>query len=181
MSKPTVKVKALNVWTLNVQGCREESKQQTILEDALGCDLQVIGLTETHVIDELTTTITVKRTNTIKRTYKLFFGGIKDKNTFSGTGIAIESSLRPRFKRIKDRIVTASFQLDETRKANVIVAYAPTLSRSEKDPQLREVFYSEQEKITSQHVKDKHFLLVMGDFNAKTGSGHYGGTSELQR
>ena len=125
MSKPTVKVKALNVGTLNVQGCREESKQQTILEDALGYDLQVIGLAETHVIDELTTTITVKRNNTIKRTYELFFGGIKDKNTFYSNRKLLSSPVQ----RITDRIVTASFQLDETRKANVIVAYAPTLKK----------------------------------------------------
>ena len=61
MSKSTVKVKALNVGTLNVKGCRDKYKQRIILEDALNYDLQVIGLTETHVIDEGTKTVTVKR------------------------------------------------------------------------------------------------------------------------
>ena len=134
--------------------------------------MQVLGLTESHVKEEITTTHTVKRNNNAKRTYELFFGGIKGNNTFSGAGIAIESSLRPRFKRVTDRIVTASFQLDQTHQANVIVAYAPTLARSEKEPQICEDFYSELEKITLKHVKDKHLLLVIGDFNAKTGSGH---------
>ena len=68
MSKSTVKVKALNVGTLNVQGCRDEFKQSIILEDALNYDLQVIGLTETHVIDEGTKTFIVKENNT-NRTY----------------------------------------------------------------------------------------------------------------
>ena len=78
MSKSTVKVKALNAGTLNVQGCRDEYKQVIILEDALNYDLQVIGLTETHVIDGGTKTFTVKKNNT-SCTYELFFSGIKTK------------------------------------------------------------------------------------------------------
>ena len=61
MSKSTVKDKALNVGTLNVQGCRDEFKQSIILKDALNYDLQVIGLTETHVIDEGTKTFIMKK------------------------------------------------------------------------------------------------------------------------
>ena len=75
MSKSTVKVHSLNVGTLNVQGCREESKQRNIIDDALKYNQQILGLTETHVKDEGTTTINVKRDNMISRTYQVFFRG----------------------------------------------------------------------------------------------------------
>ena len=57
-------------------------------------------------------------------------------------------------------------------KANFKINKDLTLIKSEKDPQIREDFYDELDKITLQYKKDKHFLLVLGDFNAKTGSGH---------
>ena len=102
-----MKVTALNAGNLNVQGCRDEYKQRIFLEDALNYDLQVIGLTEIHVIDEGTKTFTVKKNNT-NGTYELFFGGIKNHYTYSGTGIAIQSDFRPRFKQITDRISTTN-------------------------------------------------------------------------
>ena len=172
MSKSTVKVHSLNVGTLNVQGCREESKQRNIIDDAFKYNLQILGLTETHVKDEGTTTINAKRDNKISRTYQVFFSGIEDTNTFSGTGIAIEDSLHPRFKRISDPIATANCKLDEKHHVNIIVAYAPTLIKSEKDSQIRKNFYCQLEQVTSKQRKNKHLLLVLGDFNAKTGSGH---------
>ena len=161
MSKSTILV--------NAQGCCEQNKQRTIVEDALRYDLQILGLTETHVKDEGTTTITVKQENNIKRTYQVFFTGIKDTNTFPGTGIAIEDSRRPHFLRITDRIATANCQLDEHRQANIIVDYAPTLLKSEKDPQIQEDFYNELDKTTSKHKKNKHLdihklVVIFHDF-----------------
>ena len=171
MSKSTVKDKTLNVGTLNVQGCRDEFKQSINLEDALNYDLHIIGLTETHVIDEGTKTFIVKKNNT-NRACELFVSGIKDHNTYTGTAIVIQSDFRPRFKRITDRISTASFQLNNKHEAHVIVTNAPTHARSKKEPQIREDFYNELEKVTSKHAKNKHLLLILGDFNAKTDSGH---------
>ena len=161
MSKSTVKVKALNVGTLNAQGCRDEFKQSIILEDALNYDLQVTGLTETHVIDEGTKIFTVKKNNT-NWTYELFFSGIKDHNTYTGTGIGIQSDFRPRFKRITDKISTTSFQLKDKHEAHIIVAYAPTHAQSQKEPQIREDFYSELEKVTSKRkqVLDTSYTLI---------------------
>ena len=92
--------------------------------------------------NEGTTTITITITIT----------GIRDTNTFSGAGITIEDSLRPHFQRITDRIATANWQPDEHRQANIIVAYAPTLLKSEKDPQIREDFYNELDRITWKHI-----------------------------
>ena len=147
MSKSAVKVKALNVRALNVSFW----KQRIILEDAFKYDLQVTGLTVTHVIDESAKAFTMKKDNT-NRTYELFFSGIKKQNTYSATGIAIESDFRPRFKQITDRIPTASFQINDKHKAHFIVAYTPTHARSQKEPQIRQDFYNELEKVTSKHA-----------------------------
>ncbi len=120
---------------------------------------------------ESTLTVTVKNVSK-KRTYKIYFGGIQDNNTYSGTGKMIEESLKPKFKRVSDRITTTQFQVNKDHIANVIVPYAPTIIKSKKDTQVREKFYNELDKITAQHRKDKHLLIVLGDLNAKTGSGH---------
>ena len=66
----------------------------------------------------------------------------------------------------------ATIKLNNDHHLNIVTAYAPTLDKSEKDPQIREEFYNELDKVTCQHKKDKHLLLVVGDFNAKPGSGH---------
>ena len=147
MSKSAVKVKALNVRALNVSFW----KHRIILEDALNYDLQVTGLTVTHIIDEGAKAFTVKKDNT-NQTYEIFFSGIKNQNTYSGTGLAIESDFRPCFKWITDRIATASFQLNDKHKAHFIVAYTPTHAWSQEERHIREDFYNQLEKVTSKHT-----------------------------
>ena len=83
--------------------------------------------------------------------------------------MAIENSIYPRFKWISDRIRTANCKVDRKHHLRIIVAYAPILIGSEKNSKY---FYRNLDQITSKHNKDKHLLLVLGDFNAKTGSGH---------
>ena len=46
-----------------------------------------------------------------------------------------------------------------------------TLEKVNKIPHLREAFYIKQVGI--KYKKDKHLLLVLGNFNAKTDSGKY--------
>ena len=123
------------------------------------------------MIEESITTEKIKQ-GVKSKSYQVFYSGIKGKITFSGTGIIIENTLQPRFKRISDRISTASVKIDNNHYANIIVAYAPTLTRSEDEPQLREEFYNQLDKLSTKHKKNKHVLIVLGDFNAKTGSGH---------
>ena len=72
----------------------------------------------------------------------------QNQNTYSDTGIAIESDFLPHFKRITDRISTKSFQLNDKHEAHVIVAYPPTHARSQKEPHIREDFYNKLEKVT---------------------------------
>ena len=55
---------------------------------------------------------------------------------------------------------------------NIVVAYAPTLIKSEKEPIIRDEFYEILNSTVMKHKKNNHLLLVLGDMNAKTGSAH---------
>ena len=171
MSNVKYKVKLSNVGTLNVQGCKDKATQKFIFEDTIRYDLQVLGLTETHVKEDTTKSIKIQHGGKT-RSYKAYFSGITGNNELSGTGITVEESLKPSFKRISDKISLATIKLNNYHHLSIVTAYVPTLDKSEKDPQFREEFYNELDKVTCQHKKDKHLLLVLGDFNAKTGSGH---------
>ena len=52
---------------------------------------------------------------------------------------------------------------------NIVVAYTPTLIKSESVPEVRD----DARKVTMEYKKDKHALIIMGDFNAKTGSAYW--------
>lgn len=81
----TTELKVIKVGTLNVQGCQKEDKKQYIYEDALKCDLQILGLTEIHVVQECILTITARH-QAKQRMYKIHHGGIQDTNQYTGTG-----------------------------------------------------------------------------------------------
>ena len=49
----STELKIIKVGSLNVQGCQKEDKQQFIYEDALKYNLQILGITETHVEQEV--------------------------------------------------------------------------------------------------------------------------------
>ena len=51
---------------------------------------------------------------------------------------------------------------------HIISAYAPTLDKSEKNPEMRDQLYSKFGSIIKIH-KAKHMTVVSGDFNAKVG------------
>ena len=160
----------INFGTLNLNGCKtHEEKLQTIAEDAYRYNIQILGVTETHLPEEETLNIEVKDK---KKKYIFYNSGIKEKNIFTGTGILIEENIEAKFKRISDRICTAKINLGNKHKVMIIIVYAPTLNVSENQPQVREDFYELLQKTTNKINKSRYQLVVMGDFNAKTGSGY---------
>ena len=171
----------LNVGTLNVQGCRDVYKQQAIYSDTLKHNINILALTR-HIVEEYCEIVTVDDEEKHKK-YCVYHGGITVENTFCGVGFVIEEELQTKFSRISDRIIQASLQLKDRSKTstnkvkyhqvNIIAAYAPTLIKSQEDPTVRDNFYNELENATHAHKSNKHLLLVLGDFNAKTGSGHH--------
>ena len=61
----------------------------------------------------------------------------------------------PLFKRISDRISTPKIQLNDDHYVAIIVAYAPTLGKSEQNPSIWEEFYDQLNSLTSEHKKHK--------------------------
>lgn len=169
--------KIFNIGTLNVKGCRDLEKRRTICQDAANYNIQILGITETHyqvneenTLEEFTN---IKGKDNKTRSYQIYHSGTKE-NTYAGVGLMIEKveNIKPRYKRISERIIKAGIQIDETHYLNIVVAYAPTLEKSEKDPKVREEFYDALEETIRPHIKDKHMLMIIGDLNAKTGTGH---------
>ena len=162
-------MKSFRIGTLNVRGSREEYKIETVAKDAASYNIKVLGITETHLIESGTSSI-LGKSNIRKTKYNFFRGGIEKENIYSGVGVLIDSELDSKCERINDRICLCEIKLKENKTIYVIVAYAPTLKKSEVNPEIKENFYEALEK-TVKSIKNRHSLFVIGDFNAKTGSG----------
>ena len=160
----------LNIGTLNTQGCQGKTKILSIARDTEKYNVEILGLTETHVKNQH-----LEEVKGIKKVYNLYHNGIKGTNKYSGVGLLINKDINATFQRITDRICVAEIDLegDSTKKKLfIIVAYAPTLGVSEKNPNVREEFYRTLTQVTLKVDKSRHMIVTIGDFNAKTGSGY---------
>ena len=167
-----MKKREINIGTLNVRGCKNKEEKEALCKDIGKYKLQVLGFTESHIAGaENVEDINIKIDNKTSK-YKYYEAGIQGKNTFSGVGCIIDADFEPKFQRITDRICIAETKIPQTKKRmTVITAYAPTMKASEEDPSKREAFYSEINKLLKKEKKNKHMVVLIGDFNAKTGSG----------
>lgn len=84
---------------MNILGWRYAYKRQKILKVAFSYDLQVIGLTETHVVWRRRYKNHNSDSSSTRQTHEVFFSGIEDQNIFSG----IVSTLSHCFKCIYNR------------------------------------------------------------------------------
>ncbi len=153
----------MNIGCLNVRGCKEEYKRNIIVEDCVQNDLQVLGITETHITDNNLQNYSING-----KGYLMYVSGEKEKK-YEGVGIVVKQELNPIFKEISSRIYQCEIKLKD-RKLVIIVAYAPTLKVSESNTDKRDQFYEELE-CTIKKVSKRNALAVIGDFNAKTGTG----------
>ena len=72
------------------------------------------------------------------------------------------------FLPINERICEITTKIHNEQVVHLVSAYAPTLNKSEKNPQVRENFYSELESVIKKH-KSRHITIIGGDFNGKIG------------
>ena len=151
-----------------MRGCQHLEERKTLIEDCQKYELQIFAVSETRIAGtSLEQHVTSDKDNTTTK-YAFFHTG-SDDNTHHGEGLIIDQDLSPTFKRISDRICAASINL-VNHKLIVISAYAPTLEVSEANPEVRELFYSQLDSTVST-VASRDACVVLGDFNAKTGSG----------
>ena len=95
----------------------------------------------------------------------------KKGNTHHGIGILIHKDLKSTFRKITDRISMVTIK-EKNLIISIIAVYAPTSSNCDKNPKLREDFYEKLDG-TIKKIPNRNFIVLAGDFNAKTGSGHY--------
>ena len=167
-------MKEVNFRTLNVRGCRDEFAKRTLCDEVGRQNLQFLGFTESHIVGKENTEDVLINIKGRRKSYKFFKGGITGKNNFSGVGCIIDADLQPTFRRFTDRICVAEAYTEKERKHKMVIitAYAPTLLVSEKDPKFREDFYNKIESLLHKEKRSKNTVILLGDFNAKTGSGH---------
>ena len=164
------KIKEINVGTLNVRGCKQTGQIQAVAEDALRYKIGILGITETHTgKDNVEVDVTAKYEKQ-KQDYVFYQVG---KNIHHGVGLLIKKEMCPVFKKISDRICKAMIKTENDDHVIIILcAYAPTMEVSEKDPQQTEIFYEQLDRELTTINKSKHTIILLGDFNAKTGSGY---------
>ena len=164
----------LKVGTLNVRGIKSLYEKETLAKDALSYGLHALGISETH-IQTVTDLVPGKEgLETIHanidnkyQDYILYYTG-SSKHAYHGVGLLIIKDLNPNFKTISERICSAIIKLTNCN-LHIISAYAPTLEKSEKNQQERDDFY-EQLDATVSKIPNRDLVMVVGDFNAKTGS-----------
>lgn len=88
----------MNIGTLNTQGCQDNTKLLSIASDSEKYNVQILGLTETHIVDQH-----LEEIKGIKNVFNLYHNGIKGSNKYSGVGILIDKDISATFRRISDR------------------------------------------------------------------------------
>ena len=83
----------------NVRGCNKSEQKLTLLEDMISYDLDILGITETHIPQH----ITVENLNKDKHQFVLFSVN-NEGDTNHGVGFIIKKNINPTFKKITDRI-----------------------------------------------------------------------------
>ncbi len=170
LRESTVKSNKLNIGCLNVRGCKESHQQTTLIEDINNYNLHIIATPETHINDDSLKTFKITSKQNEQREYSFFNVGKSDTNSRThGIGLIIDQQLKPEFKKISDRICMATIKLSQ-RKLTVFAVYAPTLEVSEKTPEKRQEFYDQLDAAVSK-IPSRNPVVVMGDLNAKIGSG----------
>lgn len=165
----------MNIGTLNIRGLKtvnlSDAKKEHIASDMDRYNLLVLAIQETHLSD--TTTETIRATGS-KTSYTLFLSASAHRpNTNverAGVGMIVRQDINAQFTPISSRLCMLKIK-HHNRHIVLINAYAPTQPVSEKHPERRESLYSELEA-TMRTVKNRDELIVLGDFNAKTGGSH---------
>ena len=157
------------IGTLNVQGGNQPAKKQSLAEDMRSYKCDAILLTETRIRgrkqEEEISTIDGKTK------FNLITVGL-DAATRYGVGIIIKKDIIHDFEEVNDRICRTTIKMQNNRpNIDLVCAYAPTLPKSEKDNKIRDNFYETLSSVINK-VPQRNLLLLAGDFNAQTGTGH---------
>ena len=153
----------MKVATWNLRGISDKFKQKALVEDLTQYDLDIVAIQETHI----------KGTSKVEldRNYTLYHTG-PSTHSYHGVGIIAKNKFKGEFKVVSDRICQLTIELDSKDKLTVVSAYAPTLTKSEKNPHLADQFYSELQDSLNL-IPNRNFVFIGIDSNAKLGTGRH--------
>ena len=166
----------MRIGTWNLRGLKLADKRQHLANDINTYKLDILTVQETHLKGTDQIELPTPNNNTNNRNndrYTLYHTG-SDNNSHHGVGIIIKNNTNAHFKRITDRICTLTVDLNEItnnnikRKITIISAYAPTLTNSEKNPEVAENFYTNLEN-TINSIPNRNLLFIGADTNAQLG------------
>ena len=152
-------MKEYNIGTLNVRGIGNDDDKFALAEDADKYKIDILTLSETHIAEEEC----LYEIDSAERQSYVLYGCNDEGNHHHGVGFIIRKELEPEFVRITGRIAQATIQMTR-RKMHIIAIYAPTLTNCEKDPTMRDDFYSQIEA-TIDKIPQRDLLFIAGDFN----------------
>ena len=129
-------------WKLNVLGCKEVHQRKKLAKDALAFDIDILRLSQG--LQNIQTSKVYKQTNTLSfQNYLLFHTG-SNKNKFHSVSLLINKDLNLNFEKVS--------------------------ARQQTKLELREGFYDQVDRVISK-VGSRNIVVMVGDLNAKTGSG----------
>ena len=100
-----------------------------------------------------------------------YYSGNPD-NTKNGVGIILEEQTPAIFTPINDRICMVKIKQKENRQKSSLYPYTHHIHNYAKINQKSKTIFTEELNQLTQTVSKRDILIIAGDMNAKTGSGH---------
>ncbi|KAL1446457.1 hypothetical protein WDU94_005636 [Cyamophila willieti] len=150
----------LKIGTWNVQSMFQAGKTNNVINEMKRHQISILGCSEVRWRGNGQCTVD---------DHTIFYAGVDSNQHPNGVAVIINKEVATKVSGhlpISDRVILV--QINATPfKLNVIQAYAPTSLSSEED---LETFYSDLKK-AMQHTLSNEMTIILGDFNAKLGSG----------
>ncbi|XP_060517971.1 uncharacterized protein LOC132696860 [Cylas formicarius] len=153
-----IKTKTLYVSTFNVRTLSTDDKLIEFEEELKGVNWHIIGLSEVRRCGESCTTL--------QNGHTLYHRG-NQTNKINGVGFLVNKNIVNNiieYKSISERVISIDLRVNKRYTCKIIQVYAPTTEHEDEEV---EEFYEEINQVLNNNTA--HYVLMMGDFNAKIG------------
>ncbi|CAH2103665.1 unnamed protein product [Euphydryas editha] len=160
------KKETFRIGTWNARGMRRDGKVENIAIEMARLNIDVLGISDTKIPG-------TGKIHTVRNCIVYYSGSDCSKERY-GVAIAVSQRIEPAITNvipISNRAMMLQINT-KPRKLNVIQVYAPT---ADKDTAVVNDFYADVNKLY-QLTKKEEINVVMGDLNARVGSGEVPGT-----
>lgn len=156
----------LYIATYNTRTLRTREHLEEFEEELSHIKWDIIGVCETRLPGE--------RCTTLQTGHTLYQNNAEERDYIGGVAIIINKNFKHnviKYQAISERVIYITIKLNKRYHLQIIQAYAPTSKAEEEEI---ERFYEDLTK--ARQMEKAHFVIVMGDFNAKIGERKQGDT-----